>query len=250
MAVNKTDITVRLQRLGCCIADKTYNLSRHLQNGSDDINCEFNRLRTLLGYADVLKSYQTILDEEPAYILYDINQWSYNSTGNFDLELTVFYNDDVYLYNVAGQVDIDTAFDNLVTVINSTNNPAFTAEYDSTTHIFKITAPEGYGDSPNDTWYAQFGKLEISGAVLDIPASDTDTTYFDYGVNERTEDDLDNCVTEEELMNIFEEITKICKICFQPLNFNYKEDIDLTDTRVTEAGEERIDESGETRIIE
>jgi len=58
-----------------------------------------------------------------------------------------------------------------------------------------------------------------------------------------------NCISEVEMNQIFEQISKICNISFKPLGYVYKQAQSNADVRVLTTGETRITTQGDERNL-
>jgi len=242
---SKQDIEVRAQLAACCAGRKASKLAKQLLNGSDCIEQSFREFSLLCKYIEILKCYKTPLPAIPAYINYDANGWSGGTSFNlvFTFNFLIGGSNQVV---VTGQTSIDGALTAMAAAINTANNETI-AEYDSEHNVLTIEYPTA-GVIGN-------GKLltAITTTGTGVPTITPTTATFAGGVDEVTADDVAdlNCVTEDQLQIIFENISKICNICFKPLGFTYlSSDTEGGDLRITEAGETRETESGDSRITE
>ena len=242
---SKQDIEVRLQLSTCCAGRKASKLAKQLLHGSDCLEQSFREFSLLSNYIEILKCYKTPLDAIPAYINYNANGWS----GGTNFNLIFTFNFLIGVSNqvvVTGQTSIDGALTAMAAAINTANGETI-AEYDEEHNILTIEYPTA-GIIGN-------GKLlsAITASGVGVPTITPTTATFAGGVAEVTAEDVEdlNCVTEDQLQIIFENISKICNICFKPLGFTYYEsDSEGGDLRITEAGETRILEDGEERITD
>ena len=229
MAVNFYDVLVRLQLGGCCAGRKLDLLVNNLLYGGDCIDQKFKELARLLKYLEILECYvvPTLATDAVAatraIVSYNTSAWTAGTNFNLGVSLN-FTIGGLSSYGVIGATSNDQALADLVIILNVA--AGFTiATYSATTKVFTLSYPTtgSIGNTGTMTWtvggaaqptIAPTGAFYLSGGTDEVAA-----------VTAITADDIDNCITEEQLLSIFEDISTICNICFEPIGFQYLQPI-------------------------
>ncbi len=247
--INKNDITIRMQLAACCVATKLSKLVKNLKYGND-LSCiddQFRELARLNKYIEILGCYKVEGPEVPATLTYSYVDWTDNGGfKNYTLNLnsnTI----EIPTVGAGGQsgsyidaiaalvIQVNTSLD-YMTVVNDTVNKTLT-----------FTAPSGFGTTPNDNW-----NLNFTTAGTNPPNIPTSTTSnFSGGLDITTDLEITNCLSHDQILKIFNDISDICNICFEPLGFTYpEEEGSINLGLITEQLENFIDQQGNYLITE
>lgn len=215
MIINSTDLSIRLQKLQCCLAEKISNISKKVALG---LKCqkEISDAEIIMYIIEALKCQivnkkETLASMEvPFHAVYGpatINtiQFDGNNLITTPVPLTIG--------------DVIQSVADLVTEINL-NGFGYTAKQSG--NILIIYAPSG-----DQTLY--------NGLQMTIGIGNwynTSKNSMSGGINEvnYTEAELDtlNCLSLDQLDTIFEYTTKLCDVCYAPYGVNYHLPVDTT----------------------
>lgn len=193
MAISQENMDIRLQRLICCIGNLAGDIANSISIGGCYTEKLF-KLKILIGYLEALECY-SINDEE----ILASGTIQLNSIVSSGLDIEVFVNG----INISGTyTTISTNAANntrlLGEQINSYQNTYLTT-YDSVTRTLTIT-----GKCSND--------------IITINSDDGITstiTGLSGGVCST------NCITEDQVLDMFEKVSNYCNICFPNPEYNF-----------------------------
>lgn len=209
--LNSVDFKVRLQRANCCFANKAYQLGIDNSLGID-CHDSIRKVALLEAFINIIKCYQTTSIAVSA-----IGKIKIALVGGSPTISTIVVNGVNILSGVVTGVsnDISGTIDALVTNINSnTSIPDYTA-YREGIDILVIKALPSAGSTPNG--YIVLGTVsQVSPQwIQDMNGGVTAAPYTKEELNKI------NCLTVDQINDIFEYISKECCLCFAPPGFEY-----------------------------
>ncbi len=231
---NVTDILVRNQLLGQYISNAGSDAAIAEFYGKECWEKHLKDLELLVALSRVLRNYHAQVTETLATCTLTL-------TGGNSGTITVKLNSQT-IGSTSYSVSLNTTATNLATNINTTSATlALTARFTAIAvgSTITISAPLTTGDLYNTL---------LLGVITTGTLTDT-LTIFSGGVTKVTT--LDNCLTEDQAQHLWNEISKLTGICFQPINASY---ITYASTlpvnqRIINSGESRITEQGNNRVI-
>lgn len=206
MTFTEDDIEVRLANAKCCAGNLAYKTANAFKYGLSTSKCLLKQLELLEIYIEALCKYQALINEET------VSTGTIIITGGTGSTVRGKINGVIISEYTAIDVDPKITASNLNDGINSfeqtTGLPTYTSTVQDVT--LTISASRGTGSEPNGY---QTTLEPTAGTVIYT------TTDFSEGENEVTE--KDNCITEEEMQDLFEQINIICKSCSASPNTTY-----------------------------
>jgi hypothetical protein len=206
MALSQTDLDVRLQQLGCCIGKEAKKLQQYYAWGSDCVEEQLNKVLLLEAYAEILKCYKVQATSE--------TRWTYVAT--FDTKDSMSVGDTIEIFgNGLLLLEYTVASTTECTVVTALSN--LLAEVSG----IGISRPSCGASQITMTFDAD---CEITPVFIKYTTQEGDISYIPVSVYEEGEcesGDDDNCITEDQLNVILENISRLCKVCFQPEGFAY-----------------------------
>lgn len=201
--VSQQDLGVRLQLAGCKFSELAQRFNKDLLYGRKCVTENRTDLMLLNVYLEMLECYKVGIPEVESVGSFQITTLSIGYT------LEIFVNG-VSITGIQTSVTINrnTTMHALVAIINSYQS-VYTASIDETgdLHSVILTGPCTGGIVTYET-NATKGEIVVS------------TTDLEGGVCEVT---YNNCLTEDELLVVFDKISDLTSLCFQPLGFTYTE---------------------------
>lgn len=209
MPLSQQDLDVRLQKIGCCTGAQAKQLAQYYMYGSECNEEQLQKLTILNAYLDILTCYkvQTTTDTNWAYQfdLINIKELPIGSViqifigGNLVAQTITRDSNTCEILNalnnaLLGNEDVISSLVNcggsvatITTIVPCSMTPAYARAY------YEVEGEVYYYQYP--VYIAQEGKC-ITG-------------------------DKDNCITEEQIEVILENIAIMCKDCFKPNGFAY-----------------------------
>lgn len=205
MALNQTDLDVRIQQAVCCAGKEAKKLSQFYMYGSDCKEEQLDKLTLLNAYIDILRCYNVQADDDTDweyYIVYEMADGV--SVGDV---FEIFAGGSLLLSYTAASTNVCTVFNAIAAALTLITGVSGRATCGETLSRIVITVP--CEDAP------VFVKItRIDNTEVYIPLQVSVEGKCETG-------DSDNCVTEEQIETIVENIAKMCKICFQAPGFAY-----------------------------
>lgn len=194
MSLNQTDLDVRLQLTNCCIGNLTKELLNKIKLGAKDVDC---KLTTLV-----------IIEEMLEYLkCYDTNIINISSTGS----LTSYLYDTSYICSMyigdtlitSGHIDTLVHVQNLLTAFDTLTGYTTVLTNNGESYTISFT---GDCDSEDVRFYVNNNKSPV-----------TYTALMTGGLC-----NSGNCLTEVQVLAMFDWISTKCKLCFQYPGFSYE----------------------------
>lgn len=229
--ITYNDLKYRLQNIQCCLPNKAVELYNRINLG---INCcnEERQLNIATAYLDMLKcyitnwetpySYQTSFTEGPSLtfdVVVEFIEQSYNENSEI---FNGFYLPDIgYSVTYPSPVAMSTIIEDYIENTGQ-NMELISFSSDTKQAIFTITMQIPCEDANisldyyfiYEEMYAAFDKLDF-GTCVNTLINIVGPTY--------QYQDSANCLTREEVVNMFEWLQKYCCMCF-PNYGNYNPD--------------------------
>lgn len=188
---NQENYNIRLQKLICCIGNIGGEIQSMIAVGNDCYKEKLEKLKILQGYLEVLECY-SLEEETLSTAIIDISEIS-----GADETIEIFVNG----ISISGEYittssDHDIEEEGLVSQINNYQSVYVAVRANS---IITIT-----GTCSNNILTA----LTSNGVELDI-------TNFSGG------NCVDNCVTEDQVLSMFDRVSTYCDICFPNPEYIY-----------------------------
>lgn len=193
MAISQQSLDVRLQKLICCIGDLAGQIADSLAIGGCYTE-KLQKLKILNGYLEALKCY-SIEDED------------INATGT--LTLTGVASSDLSIEVLVNGISISGIYNTTSTVVG-TQASLLTAAINSYQSAY--TAVHTIGT----------GIITITGICSDDPLTvDADEGITITATGLTGGHCSTNCLTEEQVLEMFERVSKYCNICFPSAEYNF-----------------------------
>lgn len=203
MSISQQDLDVRLQLTGCKYGELANRYANDLKYGKKCANTNGRNLALLNAYLELMGCYNVSVPETLSEGSFQIT----TLTVGFTLEIFI---DGVSITGVQTSISTNrnTTMHTLVGIINNYQS-TYTAVINETgdLHSVDIYGPCTGGELTYTT-NATGGEIELS------------TTNLTGGV---CTVEYDNCLTEDQMNTMFDSISKLTKICFQPLGYTYTE---------------------------
>ena len=201
--VSQQDLDVRLQLAGCKYSDLAQRFNKDLLYGRKCVTENRTDLMLLNVYLEMLECYKVGIPEVESLGYFQITTLSIGYT------LEIFVNG-VSITGVQTSVSTNrnTTMTALVTIINNYQS-VYTASLDTTSDLYIVTLT-GPCTGGIITYETSAQKEEITLKTKNLTDGVCEVTY-------------DNCLTEDELLVVFDKISDLTSLCFQPLGFTYTE---------------------------
>lgn len=201
--ISQQDLLVRLQLAGCKYSDLAQRFNKDLLYGRKCVTENRTDLFLLNVYLEMLECYKTATAEVQSSGYFQVT----TSTAGFTLEIFIDGVSITGLQNITSP-NRNTVMTAAVSIINSYQD-VYTASLDTTSDLYKvvITGPCTGGTI---TYETDATKGEIVLGIENLTGGVCEVTY-------------DNCLTEDELLTVFDKISDLTSLCFQPLGFTYTE---------------------------
>lgn len=209
MALSQQDLDVRLQKIGCCAGAQAKLLAQYYMYGSECKEEQLQKLTILNAYLDILSCYkvQATTATDWVYVV-DVDSIKSLPIG---AQIDVFIGGELIATYITKTTETCNEIGGLNVAIS--NNPNVISSIGScakSDNTITITVPCNMTPAYVKTYYG---------------ADTTDyTSYFPVYVAQEGKcitGDEDNCVTEEQIEVILENIAIMCKECFKPNGFAY-----------------------------
>lgn len=201
--ISQIDLTTRLQLSGCKFSDLAQRFNKDLLYGRKCVTENRTDLMLLNVYLEMLECYKVGIPEVRSHGNFQIT----TLTVGFTLEIFI---DGVSITGVQTSVSTNrnTTMHALVGIINNYQS-TYTAVINETGDLYSVDiyGPCAGGELTYTT-NATGGEIELS--ITDLKNGVCAVEY-------------DNCLTEEELLVVFDKISDLTNICFQPIGFTYTE---------------------------
>lgn len=201
--VSQQDLDIRLQLSGCKFSELAQRFNKDLLYGRKCVTENRTDLMLLNVYLEMLECYKVDIPEVESVGSFQITTLSIGYT------LEIFVNG-VSITGIQTSVTTNrnTTMHTLVAIINSYQS-VYTASIDETgdLHSVILTGPCTGGIVTYET-NAEGREIELE--LQDLEGGVCEVTY-------------DNCLTEDELLVIFDKISDLTNICFQPVGYTYTE---------------------------
>lgn len=213
--LSQQDLDVRLQWLGCCLADKAHSVANSYRIGKNCADEHMVELQLMVALMEVLTCYN-ILVTGVTEVLATTSIPNFESV-NSAINYAVSIDSTSIVATTAAVVDGTNLATQIAAAINAgTGTHGYTASTSGTGKMnLIIVAPVGSGATANT--YIATVTTDPGGIATDVSGN------FSGGVTaveEVTEED--NCITEEEAQNIVEYLGNKCEICFAPIGYDYE----------------------------
>lgn len=209
MALSQQDLDVRLQKIGCCTGAQAKQLAQYYMYGSECKEEQLQKLTILNAYLDILSCYkvQATTGTDWIYVV-DVDNIKLLPAG---AQIDVYIGGEL----ITSYITKTTEACNEINALNNAilSNPSIISSIDvcnETTKEITITVPCNMTPAYVKAYY-QLDATEY-------------TIYFPIYVAQEGKcitGDEDNCVTEEQVEVILENIAIMCKECFKPNGFAY-----------------------------
>lgn len=201
--ISQQDLNVRLQLAGCKYSDLAQRFNKDLLYGRKCVTENRTDLMLLNVYLEMLECYKVGIPEVESVGYFQITTLSIGYT------LEIFVNG-VSITGVQTSVTTNrnTTMTALVTIINNYQS-VYTASLDTTSDLYIVTLT-GPCTGGIITYETSAQKEEITLKTQNLTDGVCEVTY-------------DNCLTEDELLVVFDKISDLTSLCFKPLGFTYTE---------------------------
>jgi len=215
MNLSQQDLNVRLQKTGCCVGQEAKRLAQYYLYGSECAEEQLQKVTILNAYLDILSCYQVENTTSTNWVYFldftDLLDYYFGTTNT----IKIIIGDQIVLdyvapveYTLCGLVTymcgLIEANPNIISAVPTCDgkNVSMTITAACNMTPASATVYKEYDGYPNDselynvpTFTVQSGKCPNNGE--------------------------DNCVTEEQINKIIENISVMCKDCFKPAGFAY-----------------------------
>lgn len=197
MAITQDSINIRLQKLICCIGTLGGEIQGMIAVGNECYKEKLKHLKILVGYLDALKCYN-VTEETNAVATFTFLGDPGNGTGTIN-----FY---INGATISGDFEVipGTILDNNTALANQINDT-------QSTYVATIDP---------DT-----GNIIITGTCSDFTFSDIITeNRTGWGIEFADGTGgicVANCITEEQVLTMFDRVSSYCDICFPNAEYNF-----------------------------
>jgi len=199
--ITQTDLITRLQLSGCKFSELAQRFNKDLLYGRKCVTENRTDLMLLNVYLEMLECYKVGIPEVESVGSFQITTLSIGYT------LEIFVNG-VSITGIQTSVTTNrnTTMHALVAIINSYQS-VYTASIDTTSDLYSVilTGPCTGGVV---TYETSANKGQIILTTENLKGGVCEVIY-------------DNCLTEDELLVVFDKISDLTSLCFQPLGFTY-----------------------------
>ena len=199
--ITQDSLNIRLQKLICCIGTLGGEIQGMIAVGNNCYKEKLKKLKILIGYLEALECY-SLAEETLATATFTFLGTPGTGTGTIN-----FYINGV---SISGDFEVipGTILDNNTALANQINNT-------QSTYVASID---------NDT-----GNVIITGTCSNFEFSAIiDNNRTGWGI-EYTEGIggicVDNCLTEEQVLAMFDRVSNYCDICFPNAEYNFTDSL-------------------------
>lgn len=214
--INSNDLQERINDLSCCIGNLGYDITLQLLGGK---NCIKNQklLKQLLTFKKLFNNYIPVgsdiitIPALSSIITYIPNWINWTGTSvNVALAMSGVSHEN---FNLGGQSGVDSYFNNLVQLINTSSTVGYKATWNGI--IFTLISPASLGATRNGALIA-FSSTGSGNPTMINAVSNPSIGGRTQVSSVSTEED--NIITEEEAQIIWNWISKQCKDCYTTIN--------------------------------
>lgn len=202
-SINQQDLNVRLQLAGCKYSDLAQRFNKDLLYGRKCVTENRTDLMLLNVYLEMLECYKVDIPEVESVSVFQIT----TLTVGFTLEILV--NGEVLIPEYTSPTTNRNLTMSLMVDYINANQSVYTASLDTTNDLYKVVLT-GPCTGGTVTYKTSAAKGEIVLSTEDLTGGVCEVTY-------------DNCLTEDELLVVFDKISDLTSLCFKPLGFTYTE---------------------------
>jgi hypothetical protein len=205
MSISQQDINVRLQLTGCAYSKLANEFANNLKYGR---KCSIDNEKTLL----LLNAYIELIE------CYKLDSIEIKSIGYYNVE-TVF----VSLFDTYEAYIDGVLMAGPLSILDYTELAVFIDTFNTNASIYFPGYSVAYVPSALKTIELAFSGPCSGGSVTMVhnleSGSETTVVELTGGVCKGFK--YNNCISETQLLNMFDNISKITGICFQPIGFAY-----------------------------
>lgn len=194
MAITQDSINIRLQKLICCIGTLGGEIQGMIAVGNECYKEKLKHLKILVGYLDALKCYN-VTEETNAVATFTFLGDPGSGTGSIE-----FFVNGVSISGIYN-VTTGTLLQNNQWLADQINNY-------STDYIAEVVD----------------GIINITGDCHNHTLDFTDTNRTGWGTmstNFTGGNCIDNCLTETQVLTMFDKVSEYCDICFPNAEYNF-----------------------------
>lgn len=194
MAITQDSINIRLQKLICCIGTLGGEIQGMIAVGNECYKEKLKHLKILVGYLDALKCYN-VTEETNAVATFTFLGDPGSGTGSIE-----FFVNGVSISGIYN-VTTGTLLQNNQWLADQINNY-------STDYIAEVVD----------------GIINITGDCHNHTLDFTDTNRTGWGTmstNFTGGNCIDNCLTETQVLAMFDKVSEYCDICFPNAEYNF-----------------------------
>lgn len=206
MSISQQDLTVRLQLASCAYSELANSFANNLKYGR---KCSIDNEKTLL----LLNAYIELIE------CYKLNVAAVNNVNSSVLINLGYSPTSTILIGING-----TAITPNLPIVNYANVEYIANLFNSLQSEIVLTATD------RSTFFDQIFELSFSGpcngSSVNVLYSSGEVSrdfvlLLENGICASPEIKYNNCISEEQLLSIFDRISKITGVCFQPIGFTY-----------------------------
>ncbi len=222
--ITYNDLKYRLQNIQCCLPNKATTLLNRINLG---INCcnEERELNIATAYLDILRCYIT---EWQFPYSYSYDQVIQLPTANYSITVNGYYldpNSEVftsfsvdntgYFSSYPTPVSLNTIINDYITTTGLTMTiSSYGSNKDFATFDLYMEFPCNYSDQEISGEFTYLVGLDTYSIYYNTTTSECITEGVTIDGPEYTNQDSANCLTREEVVNMFEWLQKYCCMCF------------------------------------
>lgn len=196
--ITQDSLNIRLQKLICCIGTLGGEIQGMIAVGNDCYKEKLEKLKILVGYLNALECYSL---DEPTLATGYIQLFGSFTGGSVDVSVNNISISGIYdMTNSSAAVEMTQ----LAAQINDYQS-TYVAEYDVDTNRINITG------TCNDQ--------DLSVEEIDKTAWGSGAVGLTGGIC------VDNCLTEEQVLAMFDRVSKYCDICFPSAQYNFTDSL-------------------------
>ncbi len=214
MAINSTDLQVYLQNLGCCAGLEAKKLANYYMYGSECKEEQLQKLTLLNAYTDMLRCY-SVQSTEATNNIFLVSFTDVYKVNFLAGNIVHFYlgDEEVYTYTVTGGVAC-TEINTMISDLLNLADPGDIVNVEG-------TCTGSRAEIFIETTCAAKDLQVVMSQLIDEEAYLTIIPVQLYQEGKCETDDDDNCITEDQVETIIENIAKFCKKCFKAPGFAY-----------------------------
>ena len=205
MSISQQDLTVRLQLASCAYSELANSFANNLKYGR---KCAIDNEKTLL----LLNAYIELIE------CYKLDSVEVKSIGYYNIE-TVF----VSLFDTYEAYIDGVLMAGPLSILDYTELGVFIDTFNENASIYSPGYSVAYVPSALKMIELAFSGPCSGGSVTMVhnleSGSETTVVELTGGVCKGVK--YNNCISEKQLLSIFDRISKITGVCFQPLGFTY-----------------------------